>query len=146
MRKLKVLFFSRGDSTRSQMAEGFLHALAGDEIIAVSSAVEAPKLDPLAVDVMQEVGVDISSQHAKEIRESFKEHFACVVTVCDASKERFPVWPFTQNLLHWSLRDPASVPGPLEEHKSALREVRDEIGRRVDELIKVTLPRLHVHA
>jgi arsenate reductase len=98
-RKPKVLFFSTGDSTRSQMAEGFLKAFAGDKLIGVSTAVQTPERDPLSVEVMREVGVDISDQHAEALPQSLKEHFAYVITVCDASRGRFPVWPFTRNLL-----------------------------------------------
>jgi arsenate reductase len=94
------------------MAEGFLRTFAGDELIAVSTAVQSLQPDPLAVEVMNEVGVDISGQRAKEVAESLKEHFSCVVTVCDASKERFPVWPFGRNIFHWSLLDPETSDGP----------------------------------
>jgi arsenate reductase len=140
--KPRVLFFSTGDSTRSQMAEGFLRTFAGDELIAVSMAVRSSRSDPLAVEVMNEVGVDISGQRAKDVAESLKEHFSCVVTVCDASKERFPVWPFTRNILHWSLLDPKSVDGPLEQKREVFRRVRDEIKANVRNLAAQTLVEL----
>ena len=141
--KPKVLFFSTGDSTRSQMAEGFLRTFAGDELIAVSTAVRSPQSDPLAVEVMNEVGVDISRQRAKDVAESLKEHFSCVVTVCDASKERFPVWPFTRNIFHWSLLDPETVDGPLEQRREVFRQVRDEIKAKVRNFAAQTLVELH---
>ena len=96
--KPKVLFFSTGDSTRSQMAEGFLRAFAGDEVVAASTAVKSIERDPLVVEVMKEVGVDISAQRPKDIASFFKEHFAYVVTLCDATTEKFPVWPFSRNV------------------------------------------------
>jgi arsenate reductase (thioredoxin) len=133
IRKPKVLFFSTGDSTRSQMAEGFLEAFAGDKLTAVSTAVQTPERDPLAVEVMKEVGIDISQQHAEDLAHSLKEHFAFVITVCDASKERFPVWPFTRNLFHWSLPDPRAAKGSPEELKTSFRRVRDEIRLKVRE-------------
>jgi len=135
-----VLFFSTGDATRSQMAEGFLHAFAGDKLIGVSTAVQTPERNPLTVDVMKEVGVDISGQHSEELAESLKEHFACVVTVCDAARERYPVWPFTHNLFHWSLPDPTAVTGSPEERKTAFRRVRDEIRQKVTEFMRQRIP------
>ena len=133
--KPKVLFFSTGDSTRSQIAEGFLRSFGGDELVPVSTATQSAEADPLAHDVMKEVGIDISGQHAKEIRESFKEHFSYVVTICDASREKFPVWPFARNIIHWSLADPEEIKGPTEQKREVLRRVRDEIGRNVREFL-----------
>ena len=130
IRKPKVLFFSTGDSTRSQMAKGFLEAFAGDKLTAVSAAVQSPDRDPLTVEVMKEVGIDISEQHSEDIAQSLKEHFAFVITVCDASRERFPVWPFTRNLFHWSLPDPTAVKGSPEELKTSFRRVRTKSGRK----------------
>lgn len=141
--KPRVLFFSTGDSTRSQMAEGFLRKFAGDEVIPVSTAVRSPQPDLLAVEVMNEVGVDISAQRAKDVAESLKEHFSCVVTVCDASKERFPVWPFTRNIFHWSLLDPETVEGSMEQRREVFRRVRDEIKAKVREFATQTLVDLH---
>lgn len=143
--KPKVLFFSTGDSTRSQMAEGFLNAFAGDKLIGVSTAVQTPERNPLTVEVMKEVGVDISNQHAEGLTESLKEHFACVVTVCDADRERFPVWPFTHNLFHWSLPDPTAAQGSPEEQKTAFRRVRDDIRQKVSEFADQKLRGLVMH-
>lgn len=146
LHKPKVLFFSTGDSTRSQMAEGFLRAFAGDKLIGVSTAVQSPERNPLTVEVMKEVGVDISDQHAEALPQSLKEHFAYVITVCDASRERFPVWPFTRNLFHWSLPDPTAVKGSPEELKTAFRRVRDEIRQKVREFTSQKVPGLMVHS
>jgi|SRR5882762_3304153 len=140
--KPKVLFFSTGDSTRSQIAEGFLRAFAGDKLVAASTAVESSEADPLACEVMQEVGVDISTQHPKAVRELFKEHFSYVVTVCDASTERFPVWPFTRNIFNWSLIDPEKMNGSTDQRKEVLRKVRNEINEKVREFLAKTLPQV----
>ena len=91
---------------------------------------------------MQEVGVDISRCEAREMKESFREHFAFVVTLSDDSQERSPVWPFTRNIVHWNLPDPASVDGPLERKKAMFRSVRDGIARRVDEFAQEVAPTL----
>lgn len=144
--KPKVLFFSTGDSTRSQIAKGFLDAFAGDKLTAVSTAVQTPDRDPLTVEIMREVGIDISQQHAEDLAQSLKEHFAYVVTVCDASRERFPVWPFTRNLFHWSLPDPRAVRGTPEEVKTSFRRVRDEIRQKVREFASQKLPSLPARA
>jgi arsenate reductase len=133
--KARVLFFSTGDSTRSQIAEGFLRTFAGDELVAVSTATESAEADPLAHEVMKEVGIDISGQHTKQVAESLKEHFSYVITVCDSSRERFPVWPFTRNILRWNLVDPERVEGSTEQKREVLRRVRNEISRKVREFL-----------
>jgi arsenate reductase (thioredoxin) len=141
--KPKVLFFSTGNATRSRMAAAFLRRKLGREVVEeASTAVNSPEASPLTQEVMQEVGVDIAPCPAKEIKESFKEHFAFVVTLSDDTQERSPVWPFTRNIVHWNLPDPASVDGPPERKKAVFRRVRDEIARRVDEFAQEFAPRL----
>jgi arsenate reductase len=141
--KPKVLFFSTGNATRSRMAAAFLRRKLGREVVEeASTAVNSPEASPLTQEVMQEVGVDISPCQAKEIKESFREHFAFVVTMSDDASERSPVWPFTKNLVHWNMPDPASVDGPPERKKAMFRRVRDEISRRVDEFAIEFAPRL----
>jgi arsenate reductase len=133
--KPRVLFFSTSDSTRSQMAEGFLRKFAGEELAVVSTAVQSPDSDPLAVEVMREIGVDISGQQSMDVKESLKEHFSYVITVSDDSRERSPVWPFTRNLFHWSIADPERVSGSSEQKREAFRRVRDEISWKVREFV-----------
>ena len=142
-RKPKVLFFSTGDSTRSQMAEGFLRAFAGDEVVVASTAVQSIERDPLVLEVMKEVGVDISGQHPKDIGQFFKESFTFVITLGDPSRERFPVWPFCRNVRHWSLTDPEQTMGTPEQKRDALRGVREAISRNVMEFVSKSLPLLH---
>ena len=141
--KPKVLFFSTGNATRSRMAAAFLRRQLGPEIVEeASTSVNSREASPLAQEVMQEVGVDISPCEAKDVKESFREHFAFVVTLSDDSRERSPVWPFTKNILHWNLPDPATEDGSPERKKAMFRRVRDEIARRVDEFAKELAPRL----
>ena len=141
-RKPKVLFFWTGNATRSRMAAAFLRRKLGDDLLEASTAVASPEASPLGVEVMREVGVDILREESRDVKESLRESFACVVTMSDDSKERSPVWPFTRNILHWSVADPANEHGPPERRKVVFRNVRDEIARRVDEFAIEFAPRL----
>jgi arsenate reductase (thioredoxin) len=141
--KPKVLFFSTGNATRSRMAAAFLRRKLGREVVEeASTAVKSPESSPLAQEVMQEVGVDISPIQTKDVKESFREHFAFVVTLSDDTQERSPVWPFTKNLVHWNMPDPTAVEDSPERKKAMLRRVRDDIARRVDEFAAEFAPRL----
>lgn len=133
----RVLFLCTGHPERSEMAEGFVRALAGDAIQPVSAAVEPAPLDPLAVDAMKEVGIDISTQEAKGVREALQERFAYVVGVGDESRERCPVFPFAFRLFRWSLEDPRIVDGPAETRLDAFRRVRNQIEPKVRDLLKL---------
>lgn len=136
-KKQRVLFLSVRNSVRGQIAEGFLRAMAGDRYIATSGGIDTDEqIDPIAAEVMAEVGIDISKQKPKNVREWFKEHFSCVVTLTDAAKERAPVFPFTPHLLHWSLKDPTLATGTSEERKEAFRRVRDELRTKITEFVQ----------
>jgi|SRR5579859_4727818 len=134
-KKMKVLFLSTGNSSRGQMAEGFARKFAGDRVVAVNAAIESPDSNSLVTEVMEEVGVDISGQKPKDTAQSLKEHFGYVVTLYDSALERSPVFPFTTNLIRWSVKDPAATDGPSEEKKEEFRQVRDEIKARVEGLL-----------
>jgi arsenate reductase len=138
-----VLFFSTGSAVRSQMAEGFLRRISGDQVEGRCTAVR-PESNPLAEEVMREVGVDISEDEPKEIKELFQEDFTCVITLSDDAKERSPVWPFTRNLFHWSLADPAAAEGSPEQRREALRRVRDAIADNVRDFVRTVVPRLQM--
>ena len=133
----RVLFLCTGHPERSEMAEGFVRALAGNAIEPVSAAVEPAPLDPLAVDAMKEVGIDISHQEAKGVESALREHFAYVVGVGDQSKERCPVFPFAFRLFCWSLEDPRAVNGTIETRLDAFRRVRNQIEPKVHELLRL---------
>jgi len=136
-RQPKVLFLCTGHPERSEMAEGFVRAFAGDAIQPVSAAVEPAPLDPLAVDAMKEVGIDISKQDAKDVKSALQERFAYVVGVGDESKERCPIFPFAFRLFRWSLEDPRVVDGPTETRLEAFRRVRNQIEPKVRDLLKL---------
>ena len=134
----KVLFLCTGHPERSEMAEGFLRAFAKDAIQPISAALEPAPLDPLAVDAMNEVGIDISHQSAKDVRTALQEPFAYVVGLGDKSKECCPVFPFAFRVFQRSLEDPLVVQGPTEQRLEAFRRVRNQIEPRVRDLVDLT--------
>jgi arsenate reductase (thioredoxin) len=135
MIKTSILFLCTGNSRRTQMAEGFLRALAGDHYDVVSAGSEETPIDPEAVAAMREVGIDISGQESKAVNRFLGKRFSYVVTLCDREKERTcPIFPGAIWRLRWDLEDPsqASTPG---ERRAALRRVRDEIQRHVMDFV-----------
>ncbi|MFP4521128.1 MAG: arsenate reductase ArsC [Fibrobacterota bacterium] len=139
--KLKVLFLCTGNSCRSQMAEGWTRHLKGDVIKACSAGIETHGLNPNAVKVMAEAGVDISGHMSKHIDEVKNIGFDWVVTVCDSANESCPVFPGRVNRLHVSFNDPPKMAKDLaeqgaseEEQLDCYRKVRDEIKAFVESL------------
>ncbi|MBI3001272.1 MAG: PAS domain-containing protein [Deltaproteobacteria bacterium] len=129
-----ILFLCTANSCRSQMAEGFARPLA-PEGMSVYSAGTAPKqVNPLAIQVMKEVGVDISRQRSKGIEEIPMEQIDLVATLCGEATESCPTLPPNTRHLHWPLPDPALAAGTNEEILQAFRQVRDEIRARVESL------------
>ena len=137
--KPKVLFLSTGNATRSLIAEGFLRNFTGDQFDVASSAAEHGALNPLATEVMKEAGIDISTREPKTIAQSVKESFSYVIAICDSTKERSPVFPFTLHLLHWSITDPSMPSGLPEQKTEVFRQVRDEIKEKVRQFIADTV-------
>ncbi|MBZ5645823.1 MAG: arsenate reductase ArsC [Acidobacteriia bacterium] len=125
--KPKVLFLCTGNSARSQMAEGYLRHTAGDRFETLSAGIAPKGLNPLAVEAMREIGIDISQQQSKDVVTLLGQHIPYVVTVCDNAKERCPIFPGTWKFLHWSFEDPAAAEGTHEEKLAVFRLVRDEI-------------------
>jgi arsenate reductase (thioredoxin) len=136
MLKPKVLFLCTGNSARSQMAEGFLRNMAGDYFEALSAEIEPKGLNPLAVEVMREIGIDISQQRSKDVREFLGSPIPYIITVCDNAKEHCPIFPGTYKYMHWSLEDPADAQGTKEEKLAVFRRVRDEIASRVERFVE----------
>jgi arsenate reductase len=129
----KVLFLCTGNSARSQMAEGYLRHVAGQEYEVFSAGTAPVGLNPLAVEAMREIGIDISQQHSKHVREFLGAKFPFVVTVCDRAKESCPIFPGAIRFIHWSFPDPAAAQGSHEERLAAFRRVRDQIARHIDQ-------------
>ena len=135
--KKKVLFLCTHNSARSQMAEGLLRAMYGEEYEAYSAGVAATSVDPRAVLVMKEMGIDISGQHSKTSSEFGDTIFDLAVTVCDRARQACPICstrlelpsslPKAREVIHRSFEDPAAALGTEEEQLEAFRRVRDEI-------------------
>jgi len=131
--KSKVLFLCTGNSARSQMAEGYLRHVAPERFEALSAGIEPKGLNPLAVEAMREIGIDIRRQTSKDVSSFLGTHIPYVVTVCDNARERCPIFPGTYKFLHWSFEDPAAAEGTHEEKLAVFRRVRDRLTRKIDE-------------
>lgn len=137
MSKHKVLFVGSRNGSRSFMAEAFLNSLSGDSFEAESAGFEAGELDPMAVAVMREIGIDISRERTKTVFSLFKEGrmFQSIISVCDCeNKERHPVYPGHKHYIDWNMCDPELVPDP-EDRLAAMRVVRDLIRTKVEAFI-----------
>lgn len=134
MKKKKVLFICIHNSARSQMAEAFLNQLCGSEFEAQSAGLEPGTLNPIVVEAMREIGIDISGNKTKAVFDFVKsgDAFAYVVTVCDeASAERCPIFPGVTTRLHWGFPDPSAAAGSREEKLAQTRVIRDDIQKKV---------------
>ena len=125
-RKKKVLFICTHNSARSQMAEGLLRNLYGSKYEVYSAGTNPTKINPFAVKVMKEKGIDISNQYAKNLSEFKNANFDYVVTVCDNAKETCPYFP-GEIVLHRNFEDPSKYNGKEEEKYRLFRKIRDEI-------------------
>ncbi|MGE5849614.1 MAG: arsenate reductase ArsC [Candidatus Methylomirabilota bacterium] len=134
-RRLEVMFVCTGNSARSQMAEGFARHLGQGRIEAYSAGMVPTKLNPFAVAVMQEKGIDISHQRSRAFDENLARRMDVVVTVCGNADERCPILPPGVKKLHWPLDDPAAVKGTDAEILAKFREIRDQIEGRIMELM-----------
>ena len=130
-KKAKVLFLCAGNSCRSQMAEGWLRHLAGDRYEAASAGTQPAGLNPGAVEVMRELGIDIAAHQSKHLNQFLGVRFDHVITVCDRARETCPIFPGASSMLHWSFDDPAAARGSDEERRAVFKRVRDEIAGQV---------------
>src|ERR1041385_2726130 len=135
MKKKNVLFVCIHNSARSQMAEAFLKQACPDEFEAHSAGLEPGTLNPIVVEAMKEVGLDISRNPTKAVWDMVKagKTFAYVITVCDeTSAERCPIFPGVTERLHWSFKDPSQFKGTHDERLARTREVRDTIRAKIE--------------
>jgi len=131
MEKRRVLFVCTHNSARSQMAEAMLRAWGGDTFEAFSAGTEATGVRPETVQVMDEIGIDISGQRSKTIDEFRGHTFDWFITVCDEAQKNCPVLPGVENVAHWSLEDPSLAEGTPEQRLETFRRVRDLIRNRL---------------
>ena len=144
--KMKILFLCTGNSCRSQMAEGWARHLRGGRIEPYSAGIETHGLNPNAVKVMAEAGVDISRQQSTNVDDLADIPFDCVVTVCDNARERCPVFPGVTKVMHVGFDDPPALAAGAATEEEALehyRRVRDEIRAYVEKLPE-TLPKTEI--
>jgi len=133
MTKRKILVLCTGNSARSQMAEGLLKNLAGDVFDVYSAGTNpAGRVRPLAVEVMKEIGIDISDQYPKEIAPFMEYKIDYVITTCDNAKSTCPVFPQETTNIHWGLEDPAEATGTHEERLKQFRRVRDQLKEKIE--------------
>src|SRR4030042_2992575 len=134
MDKKRVLFICVHNSARSQMAEAFLKQEAGDRFEVESAGLEPGKLNPIVIEVMKEVGIDISQNKTKSVYDFYKQgkQYDYVITVCEESQSgACPVFPGKGERLHWGFDDPSAFKGSPEERLAKTRVVRDKIRKKI---------------
>jgi len=134
MQKTSVLFICTHNSARSQMAEGLVNALYGDRFEAFSAGTEPSEVQPAAIKVMAEIGIDISSHRSKSADEFTDQRFDHIVMVCDDAARDCPFFPGGRNYIHHALKDPAACKGTDEEVLTCFRRSRDEIRQWIEEI------------
>ena len=141
--KHRILFVCIHNSARSQMAEAFLKQHGGDLFEAESAGLEPGTLNPNVIDVMKEVGIDLTGKSTRGVFDLFQQGrlYNAVVTVCDKeAAERCPIFPGTVKRIAWSFKDPSSFTGSREEILQKTREVRDEIEQQIKAFIQQAGP------
>jgi thioredoxin type arsenate reductase len=133
--KVRVLFVCTHNSARSQMAEGLLRFKAGERVDVFSAGTEATHVNPLAIDAMKRLGVDISSQESKNLDGFLGKKFDYVITVCDRAKESCPIFPGAPEQIHWSFPDPSEVKGSQEDRAKAFDETAQQLSQRINFLL-----------
>lgn len=135
----KILCVCTANSARSQMGEGLLRHLGGDRFEVYSAGVNPTQVNPLAVKVMSEIGIDISRQRSKSVKEFSGQQFDYVITVCDNAKQTCPLFPGKHEKIHWSLEDPSCAEGAEEDMLTIFRKTRNQIKENI--LKFLTLPK-----
>jgi len=130
--KKKILFICTHNSSRSQIAEGYMKTKYRDRYEAFSAGTEVTRVHPMAIEVMNEIGIDISGNRSKLIDEFFGKGIGTVVTVCDSAQGACPFFPGAKEVIHQGFTDPSGFTGTDEEIRVGFRKVRDEIIRWID--------------
>jgi arsenate reductase len=132
MQPTRVLFLCTHNSARSQMAEGLLRELGGDQFEVFSAGTIATRVRPEAIAAMRELGINITSQSSKTLDQYLHAPLDEVITVCDQANDSCPVFPGHVQRRHWSIADPSSVQGSDEERLAAFRVARDDLRQRIE--------------
>ena len=133
--KIRVLVLCTHNSARSQMAEGLLRAIGGDQYEVYSAGTEQTRVRPEAIAVMAERGIDISGHTSKTLDQFLNQPFEYVITVCDQANEACPNFPYGRHRLHWSFPDPSSAQGDEAARLAVFRQVRDQIEARLRQFV-----------
>ena len=136
---IRVLFLSESNSARTQMAEALLRSLGGARYEVHSAGLDEPApLNPLAIQAMAEIGLDISGQRSKHLNDYLDTQFDHVITLCDRARVACPDFARDSETLHWQVDDPAAALNPDADKLTAYRRVRDELRRSLEEWIAAT--------
>lgn len=133
--RLNILYLCTGNSCRSQMAEGWTRHFGGERVSVKSAGIEAHGKNPRAIAIMADAGIDISGQESTVVSDAMMQRADIVVTVCGHADEQCPVVPPGAEKIHWPLSDPAKATGTEDEIMQSFRETRDEVRRRVRDLL-----------
>ena len=136
--KKRVLFLCTHNSARSQMAEGLLRHMAGNQFDVQSAGTEATRVHPLATEVMREIGIDLSAHESKTLEHFLSQPFDYVITVCDRANESCPLFPGVGERIHWSFDEPSGVTGSEHDRLKTFRRIRDEILGRLRMFVTLT--------
>ncbi len=134
----KVLILCTGNSCRSQMAEGFLKHYGNGKFEVYSAGLKPSHVHSLAIKVMAESGIDITSQYSKTVTGFLDQEFSYIITVCGGAKELCPTFQGKHTTIHWSISDPATAEGTEDKIMKVFRDVRDKISEEVNHFISNT--------
>ncbi len=135
---VRIMFLCTGNTCRSQMAEGFARELGKGILVPFSAGLTPSRVHPRAIQVMREIGIDISGQTSKGIDEGLLRRMAAIITLCGHAEEMCPMTPPEVKRIHWPVDDPVSATGTEEEVLREFRKARDEIRAKVEQFISAT--------
>jgi arsenate reductase len=141
-RPIRVLFLCTGNSARSQMAEALLRSFGGADFEVFSAGTDPKGLNPLAVEVMRETGIDISRHESKPLDRFLGQSFDYIITVCDRARDNCPTFPGDNERIHWGYDDSAAAAGSREQQLAVFRRVRNELSERLRLWVAVQRRRL----
>jgi arsenate reductase len=139
---IRVLFLCTGNSARSQMAEALLRSFGGADFEVFSAGTDPKGLNPLAVEVMREIDIDISRHESKSLDRFLGQSFDYIITVCDRARDNCPTFPGDNERIHWGYEDPVAARGSRAQQLAVFRRVRNEISERLRLWVAVQRRRL----